>query len=114
MQIIGGKQEQEIIDWANASVKDIQIANFADKKLSDGIFLIKLAASIEPRIVNWDLVTKGETDDEKQQNAKYAISIARKLGAVIFLVWDDVLEVNKKMMLVFIAGLYEMKMQGGN
>ena len=47
-------------------------------------------------------------------NAKYAISIARKLGAVIFLVWDDVVEVNQKMLLIFIASLYDLKMQGGN
>jgi plastin-1 len=50
-----------------------------------------------------------ENDDQKTMNAKYAISIARKLGAVIFLVWEDVLELNQKMMLIFIASLYELK-----
>ena len=60
------------------------------------------------------MVTKGETAEDRQQNAKYAISIAKKLGAVIFLVWDDVLEVNKKMMLIFIASLWDLKVQGGN
>jgi plastin-1 len=79
--------------------------------LADGRFLIKLCASIEPRIVDWDLVTSGATDEEKSQNAKYAISIARKLGAVIFMVWDDVLEVNMKMMLVFVASIYELSQQ---
>jgi len=92
----------------------MKIKNFADKAMADGVFLIKLCASIEPRIVNWDLVTKGETAEDRQQNAKYAISIAKKLGAVIFLVWDDVLEVNKKMMLIFIASLWDLKVQGGN
>lgn len=77
----------------------------------DGTFLIKLCASIEPRIVNWELVTKGETEEDRQLNAKYAISIAKKLGAVIFLVWDDIVEVNKKMLLIFIASLYDLKMQ---
>jgi len=76
--------------------------------------LIKLCASIEPRVVNWDLVTAGETENDRAMNAKYAISIARKLGAVIFLVWDDVVEVNQKMLLIFIASLYDLKMQGGN
>jgi plastin-1 len=77
--------------------------------LADGRFLIKLCASLEPRIVDWELVTAGETDEDKAQNAKYAISIARKLGAVIFMVWDDVLEVNQKMMLVFVASIYDLK-----
>lgn len=27
------------------------------------------------------------------------------------MVWDDVVEVNKKMLLIFIASLYELKMQ---
>lgn len=43
----------------------MQIENFRDKKLADGRYLIKLAASIEPRIVNWELVNSGETDEDK-------------------------------------------------
>ena len=71
--------------------------------------MINLTAAIEPRIVDWDLVTMAcENDDQKMMNSKYAISIARKLGAVIFLVWEDVLELNQKMMLIFVASLYEL------
>jgi hypothetical protein len=43
-----------------------------------------------------------------ENNAKYAISIARKLGATIFLVWEDITEVKPKMCLTFTAGLYEV------
>ena len=43
----------------------MQIKNFKDKALSDGVFLIKLCGAIEPRAVNWDIVQKGETDEEK-------------------------------------------------
>jgi hypothetical protein len=39
----------------------MQIKNFKDSTLSDGIFLTKLCAAIEPRAVNWDIVAKGET-----------------------------------------------------
>ena len=53
-----------------------------------------MAATIEPRVVNWELVTEGATEEDRMMNAKYAISIARKLGAIIFLVWDDVVELN--------------------
>jgi len=112
LQIIGSKTDQDLLKWCNESVSDMNIANFKDKQLSDGVFLIKLLATIEPRIIDWDLVkTENASDEEKQQNAKYAISLARKLGAVIFLVWDDILEVNMKMMLIFIASLYEIKME---
>jgi hypothetical protein len=38
----------------------------------------------------------GETEDDLKNNAKYVISIARKLGAVIFCVWEDIVNVNPK------------------
>ncbi len=43
-----------------------------------------------------------------ENNAKYALSIARKLGATVFLVWEDISEVKPKMLLTFAAGLYEV------
>ena len=33
------------------------------------------------------------TDEEKRQNANYIISVARKLGCSIFLLWDDIVQV---------------------
>lgn len=111
LQIIGSKTETALLDWANSSVSDLKIANFRDKSLADSRFLIKLAASIEPRVVNWDLVTAGETDEDKEMNAKYCLSIARKLGAIIFCVWDDIPAVNYKMILVLVSSLYELKMK---
>jgi plastin-1 len=89
-------------------VSKTQIKDFKDHALSDGTFLIDLCAAIEPRAVNWDIVTKGETDEEKENNAKYLISIARKLGATIFLVWEDILKVNYKMILVLVCSLFEV------
>ena len=71
--------------------------------------MIKVAALIEPKIINYDLVTEGANDEDAKQNAKYAISIARKLGATVFMVWDDVVEVNKKMILIFVCSLYDLK-----
>ena len=54
---------------------------------------------------------KGDTEEEQILNAKYAISIARKLGAAVFLVYDDILGLNKKMLLIFVASLYDLKQQ---
>jgi plastin-1 len=76
--------------------------------LSDGQFLIKLCAGIEHRAIDWDIVMKGETDEEKENNAKYVVSIARKLGAVIFCVWEDIVKVNYKMILVLVCSLFEI------
>lgn len=85
------------------------IKQFNDPQLADGRMLIKLTGSVEPRIINWDLVTPGQTDEEKEMNAKYAISIARKLGAIIFMVWDDIPRLNKKMLLIFVCSIYDLK-----
>jgi hypothetical protein len=32
-----------------------------DKSLSNGIFFLQLLSAVEPRVVNWNLVTKGES-----------------------------------------------------
>jgi plastin-1 len=105
LKVIGDKTEEDLVKWANESVggKHTSIENLRDKSLADSKFLIHLLSSIEPRAVNWDLVQAGETDEEKQNNAKYAISIARKLGAVMFCVWEDLVHVNPKQLLIFVS-----------
>jgi plastin-1 len=107
--LLGSLTEKDLIAWVNETCPDSPIKNFKDAALGDGQILIKMCADIEPRVVNWDLVTKGETDEEKEMNAKYAISIARKLGAVIFLVWEDIPQLNPKMILVFVCALWDLK-----
>lgn len=105
LQLIGGQTEDQLVTWANELVggKSPSIANLKDKSLSSSVFLIHLCAAIEPRSVNWDIVTEGANEDDQKMNAKYAISIARRLGAVIFCVWEDFVNVNPKQMLIFFA-----------
>lgn len=99
----------DILKWANKKVKSTgrnsQIESFKDKSLSNGIFLLELLSAVEPRVVNWNLVTKGESDDEKKLNATYIISVARKLGCSIFLLPEDIMEVNQKMILTLAASV---------
>lgn len=92
LSLIGDKTEDDIVAWANGMVaKDgIQIKSLKDKEgLTSSVFLIKLCGAIEPRAINPDLVKPGENDDDKKLNAMYAISLARKLNAIIFCVWED-------------------------
>ena len=69
---------------------------------------MRVCAAIEPKAIDWEIVQKGETDEEKENNAKYILSIARKLGAVIFSVWEDITKVNPKMILVLVCSLFEV------
>ena len=110
LQIIGSKTEAQLLEWVNETT-DAGITGFNDPKFEDGNLLIKLCESIEPRAINPELVMKGETEEEKILNAKYAISVARKLGAVVFLIYDDILGLNKKMLLIFVCTLYDLKQQ---
>ena len=42
---------------------------------------------------------------EKLDNAKYAISTSRKIGAHIYAAAEDIVEVNEKMLMTLFAGL---------
>ena len=53
--------------------------------------------------VDYELVTPGRTDDDAYMNAKLSISIARKLGATIWLVPEDICQVRSKLVLTFIG-----------
>ena len=80
-----------------------------EKKLSDGLFWIEILAAIEPRSIRWDFVVKDNpSDKDKEMNAKYALSVARGLGALIFVVWEDITEVKNKLLLTFLASLYDV------
>ncbi|KAM6553982.1 hypothetical protein CsatB_014744 [Cannabis sativa] len=107
--------DADILKWANKKVKSTGRAShmdsFKDKSLSSGIFILELLSAVEPRVVNWNLVTKGESDDEKKLNATYIISVARKLGCSIFLLPEDVMEVNQKMILTLTASIMFWSLQ---
>ncbi|CAL9095942.1 unnamed protein product [Musa textilis] len=102
-------KDVDILNWANDRVKNSgrhsRMDSFKDRSLSSGIFFLDLLSAVEPRVVNWSLVTKGETDEEKKMNASYIISVARKLGCSVFLLPEDILEVNQKMMLTLTASI---------
>jgi plastin-1 len=110
LQVIGGKTEEELITWGNERVdENLRVKSLKDKKLGNSLYFINIMKSIEPRSINWDIVVTDKEDDEsKQNNAKYAISIARKLGATVFLVWEDIAEVKSKLLLTFLASLFEV------
>lgn len=107
------KSDQEVSDvemlkWANDRVQRAgkpTIRSFRDPSLSSAKFLLDLLETLRPGIVDASLVTEGRTEEESRLNAKLAISIARKLGALIFLVPEDVVELRQRLILTFIGSL---------
>lgn len=101
--------DADIIQWANGKVKGAgkssKMDSFKDSSLSNSRFLIDLLDAVRPNTVNYDLVTPGQTDEDATQNAKYAISVARKIGCTIFCLPEDIVEVKHKMILTFVGSL---------
>ncbi|KAL6975236.1 fimbrin [Sarracenia purpurea var. burkii] len=107
--------DADILNWANKKVRSrgrtSHMESFKDKNLSSGLFFLDLLSAVEPRVVNWNLVTKGESDEEKKLNATYIISVARKLGCSIFLLPEDIMQVNQKMILTLTASIMYWSLQ---
>jgi plastin-1 len=107
LKVIGSLTEEALMKWANGRVVT-KANNFRDKSLSNGKFLVELFGSIEPRAINPELVKTENEPEHKEHNAKYVISIARKLGGSVFCTWEDIVEVNPKMIMTLIATAYNI------
>jgi len=101
--------DNDIIKWANdtvaASGKHTRMEHFKDSSLRNGIYFIDLLAAVRPSLIDYSLVTDGASDKDATQNAKYAISVARKIGCTIFLLPEDIVEVKNKMILTFVGSI---------
>ncbi|XP_075873776.1 plastin-1 [Nelusetta ayraudi] len=102
-----------ILNWVNSTLtekkKSTQIKSFRDPLISTSLPVFELIDAIAPGAVKWDLVKQVERgmmpEDDKMDNAKYAVSLARKIGARVYALPDDLVEVNPKMVLTLFACL---------
>lgn len=102
--------DADILKWANAQAAKggkSSIRSFKDSSLSNAVFLLDVLNGIKPGYVDYDLVYQGSNllEEEKYANARLAISIARKLGALIWLVPEDINEVRGRLILSFVGSL---------
>jgi len=101
--------EDAMISWSNnlvkSSGKSSTMTNFKDTSLKNSAFFLDLLDSIRPGCVDRSLIMHGGSDEDNLKNAKLAISMARKLGATIFLLPEDIVEVKPKMILTFVGSL---------
>lgn len=101
--------EKEIVSWANNKLaegsKTSRISNFNDQTISDAKVVIDLVDACKQGSINYDNVKAGSTDQERLDNAKYAISMARKIGARVYALPEDIVEVKSKMVMTLFACL---------
>jgi plastin-1 len=107
-----GKREitdSDMIKWANdmsrKGGRSSAIRTFKDSSLGNAIFLLDVLNGIKTSYVDYDLVTPGKTEEDAYLNAKLAISIARKMGATIWLVPEDIVAVRSRLITTFIGSL---------
>ncbi|XP_049881769.1 plastin-3 isoform X2 [Pectinophora gossypiella] len=101
--------EREIVQWVNNKLasagKTSSIKSFQDEVLADGKVVIDLIDAIKPGSINYDLVLPGSSQEENLANAKYAISMARRCGARVYALPEDITERKPKMIMTVFACL---------
>jgi len=108
----GGKEvtENDVVQWCNQKVagsgKDGKISDFKDKRIGDSVFIFYLLDACQQNSVDFKIVfNPAYSAEDKQKNAQYAISCARKMGCAVFLLWEDIVEVKPKLLLCFFASI---------
>jgi len=98
-----------MLKWANDMAKSggkaQGIRSFKDPSLGSGVFLLDVLNGMKSNYVDYSLVTGGRTDEEAYLNAKLSISIARKMGATIWLVPEDIITVRSRLIVTFLGSL---------
>ncbi|GIY35182.1 plastin-2 [Caerostris darwini] len=101
--------EKEIVEWVNNKLKeagkDTSIRSFQDSSVSTALPIIDLIDAIQPGSINYSQVLNAANPEDKMANAKYAISMARKIGARIYALPEDITEVKQKMVMTVFACL---------
>ncbi|KAF8601521.1 fimbrin [Ceratobasidium sp. AG-I] len=111
--------DQDLLRWANDTVRaragatpnSAPLRSFKDPALSSAVFFLDLLDGLRPGIVDYALVhNPARNDEEKKQNAKLAISIARKMNALIFLVPEDIVDIRPRLILTFVGSLMSLSL----
>uniref|UniRef100_H3A196 Lymphocyte cytosolic protein 1 n=1 Tax=Latimeria chalumnae TaxID=7897 RepID=H3A196_LATCH len=102
--------DDTIVNWVNQTLKEAEksssISSFKDSKISTSMPVLDLIDAIQPGSIRYDLIKSEDlTDEEKLNNAKYAISMARKIGARVYALPEDLVEVKPKMVMTVFACL---------
>ena len=96
---------QQLSQQLRSNASKFQINSFQDPTISDGVLILDLIDAMVPNSVDRSQVRNSMSDEDKLENAKYAISLARKIGARVYALPEDIVEVKAKMVLTVFACL---------
>ena len=96
-----------MINWANSQSakggRNSSIRSFKDQSIGTGVFLLDVLNGMKSSYVDYELVSDGRGEEGAYMNAKLAISIARKMGATIWVVAEDICQVRSRLVVTFIG-----------
>lgn len=82
-----------------------RLSTIQDSSIAKARVVIDLIDCIKPGTINYELVREGGPDEDNLANAKYAISMARKIGARVYALPEDITEVKQKMVMTVFSTL---------
>jgi len=101
--------DRDIINWVNqkleSSGKSSRIKSFQDPSIADARPVLDLIDAIKPGTINYEIIQSNGSSEARLANAKYAITSGRKIGAKIYALPDDIVEVKPKMVMTCFACL---------
>lgn len=104
--------ENEVIAWCNKKLREdktkkgrVTFKNFRDPTLTNSQAMLDLIDIIQPGSIGYDMVFPGKSDEDKLENARYCLTMARKIGATVFALPEDIVEGNHKMIALVFARL---------
>mgnify|MGYP006174341339 CR=1 FL=1 len=107
--------DKDILNWVNSKISEHKISSFKDPSITTSLPIYRLINAIRMNTIDFKVVDTrnfDKMDDEnKHSNARYALSQARKLGATVYALPDDVTEGNAKMITTVFASLMVLDKQ---
>jgi hypothetical protein len=104
--------DNEIIAWANSVLPaQFKISGWKDDKIRDSRPTAHIVDHIRAGTIEHSNLVVGGSEEDNVNNAKYTISSARKIGAVVYTLPEDVAEGNAKMILTMFAALMAASLQ---
>jgi len=103
--------ESEILNWANQRLtdagKDVQVKGFHDPVNKTALPVIHLIDAMKSGVIDYQIVKSGSKlgFEDCMSNAKYAITMARRINAPIYALPEDLAEVKQKMVMTIYASL---------
>ncbi len=102
--------DKVVVDAVNEKLeqagKTSRITSFQDPSIADSRVILELVDAIRANSVNWANYNESASSDEEMLgNAKYALSMARKIGAPVYALPEDIVEVKPKMVMTVFACL---------